>query len=84
MVEKYIPSLFQTALGQKIQGLNEAKYSIIPTILVVIFALYLTFGISFDLKYCSIGFYLLWIGVIALIAYAILHRKNNSSIGNMP
>ena len=84
IVEKYIPSLFQTTLGQKIQDLNEAKYSIIPTILIVIFALYLTFGVAIDLEYCSIGFYLLWIGIIALVAYAVLHRKNNSSVGNMP
>lgn len=76
IVEKYIPALFQSSFGQKIQELDEAKYSMIPTVLVIIFALYLSFSLSIDLKYCSIGFYLLWIGVISLIAYAILHRKN--------
>lgn len=84
IVEKYVPSLFKTTLGQKLQNVNEAKYSIIPTILIVLFALYLSFGSSITLKYCSIGFYVLWIGIIALVAYAILHRKNNSSVGNMP
>ena len=76
IVEKYIPALFQSSFGQKIQELDEAKYSMIPTVLVIIFALYLCFSLSIDLKYCSIGFYLLCIGVISLIAYAILHRKN--------
>ena len=78
IVEKYIPSLFNTGIGKKIQNLDNPKYSLIPTIVSAIFALYLTIDLGIDsFKYYNIGFYSLWIGSICLIAYAIFHKKED-------
>lgn len=78
LVEKYIPALFNTNIGRKIAEINNPKYSLIPTILVAIFAIYLTSYLSIDsFKYYNIGFYLVWIGTISLVAYAFLHKKDD-------
>lgn len=78
IVEKYIPSLFNTAIGKKIKDLDNPKYSLVPTVLVAIFAIYLTvsLGIS-SFKYYNIGFYAMWLGTISLVAYAFLHKKDD-------
>lgn len=75
IVEKYIPTLFDTQLGQKIQELDNTKYSLFPTILSAFFALYLTFELHADFKHYNLGFYSLWVGTICLIAYSFLHRN---------
>lgn len=78
IVEKYMPKLFDTDIGKKIQNLDNPKYSLVPTVLVAIFAIYLTTTLSISsFKYYNIGFYSLWIGVICLVAYAIVHKNNN-------
>lgn len=78
LVEKYVPALFDTKIGSKIKNLDNTKYSLVPTILVTIFAVYLTanLGVS-TFKYYNIGFYILWIGIISLVAYAFIYKKNN-------
>ena len=43
LVEKYIPSLFDTTLGKKIKNINNPKASLVPTFLGAAFALYLTY-----------------------------------------
>lgn len=78
-VEKYIPSLFNTNIGRKIKDINSPKASLIPTILAACFALYMTVDFGIDFSTYSLGFYSLWIGVICLVAYAILHKNNNNS-----
>ena len=85
-VEKYIPSLFNTNIGKKIRDLDNAKYSLIPTILSAILIIYLSITVDFELDILGIGFYILWIGVICLVAYAILNRKRqitDNSINTM-
>ena len=77
LVEKYIPSLFNTEIGKKIRNVNNAKYSLIPTILSVVFAIYLTVTLDVSFEYYNIGFYALWIGVASLVAYAFLHKPDN-------
>lgn len=78
MVEKYVPFLFNNGLGRKIQELDNPKYSLIPTVLIAIFAVYETTQLGIEsFKYYNIGFYCLWIGVISLVAYAILHKKED-------
>jgi len=77
-VEKYIPQLFNTTLGRKIKNLNNPKFSLIPTVLVAVFAIYLYNKLDLDaiskyLKY-GLGFWSLWIGVISLVAHAILYK----------
>lgn len=76
-VEKYIPSLFNTSIGKKIKDINNPKASLVPTILGAIFAVYLTSKLDVSFSNYSLGFYSLWIGVICLVAYAIIHKNND-------
>jgi hypothetical protein len=78
VVEKYIPALFNSEIGRKIQECDNQKYSLIPTVLSTIFAIYLTstMGTS-SFGYYNIGFYAMWIGTISLVAYALIHKKDN-------
>lgn len=77
LIEKYTPSLFNSNLGRKISEINNPKLSLIPTILSVIFIVYLQINLNVSSSYVShgLGFYLLWIGIICLVLYAILHKK---------
>ncbi len=78
IVETYIPSLFNTGIGQKIQESNSAKTSLIPTILSAGFTIYLTSTLDkLGFEYFNIGFYAMWIGTISLVAYAFLHRQED-------
>ena len=77
VVKKYIPSLFNTEIGKKIDNLENPKYSLIPTIVAAVFAFYVTTKLDVSyFKYYRIGFYCMWIGTISLIAYAFLHRND--------
>lgn len=77
IVEKYVPFLFNSTIGRKVQECNNQKYSLIPTILVAAITLYLNMGQGVELfEYYSIGFYSLWIGTISLVVYAFLHKNN--------
>ena len=79
IVEKYIPSLFNTSLGKKLANIKNPKASLVPTILAVAFAVYLHMHLDIDTNYASygLGFYSLWVGAISLVAYAILHKKEH-------
>lgn len=80
IVAKYVPSLFNSAIGRKIEECNNPKFSLIPTVLCGIFTIYVTSILGIDsFKYYSIGFYLMWIGTISLIAYAFLHKADSNS-----
>lgn len=75
-VEKYIPSLFNTTIGKKLQTINNTKVSLVPTILSVIIVLYLNSRLDIsEYGNYGFGFYLLWIGIISLVAYAFVYRK---------
>lgn len=77
IVEKYFPALFKTSMGQRIQEMDNPKYSLIPTLLSAILVIYLTCTLGVDMfKYYNIGFYSLWIGVICLVIYAVIHRNS--------
>ena len=80
IVEKYVPVLFNSNLGQKIKECENPKYSLIPTVLSAIFTIYLTSILGIDsFEYYNIGFYAIWIGTISLVAYAFLHRKEDNN-----
>ncbi len=76
-IQKYIPKLFSTNLGTKIANVTNPKISLIPTILVVGFVIYLNTKFDFNGEYLKngIGFYLLWLGIICLVAHAIIYKK---------
>jgi len=82
-VEKYASRLYERGLGKLLKKVENPKFAIIPTVLVAGIAIYLTsvsmdIGSSFD-DYSDyikngIGFYLLWLGVLCLIAHAFLYK----------
>ena len=80
-VEKYIPNLINAGFWQKIANIKNSKASLVPTFLIAALALYLTLNADIKFSYYSLGFYLLWLGIICLIAYPILH-KNNTDVQN--
>lgn len=78
LVEKYVPFLFNNWVGRKVQDCNNPKFSLIPTVLVAIFAIYKTSVLGIDsFKYYNLGFYTMWIGVISLVAYAFLNKTDD-------
>lgn len=79
LVEKYVPSFFETNIGKKIKDINNPKASLVPTILGAAFAIYLTMKLDVEFSAYSLGFYSMWVGVICLVAYAILHKNNNEN-----
>ncbi len=83
-LQKDIPRVFNSNLGRKIENASP-KLSIIPTILVVGFVIYLNTKSDFNSEYLKngLGFYLLWLGVICLVAHAILYKKPTETQANV-
>ena len=80
-VEKYTPFLFNNGIGRRIQDCENPKYSLIPTVLAAIFAIYVTSILGIDtFEYYNIGFYSMWIGTISLVIYAFLHKPDNEDL----
>lgn len=81
LVEKYAPFLFNNWVGEKVQECQNQKFSLIPTVLSAIFAIYLTSKLGLrTFKYYNIGFYAMWIGTICLVIYAFLHKSDDNEI----
>ena len=79
IVDKYIPFLFNSTIGQKIRDCENPKLSLIPTVLSAIVAIYLTSILGIDsFGNYNLGFYAMWIGTISLVGYAFLHRKDDN------
>ena len=82
IIEKYLPQLFNTNLSQKIANIKNPKLSLVPLVLIIIFVIYLNIKMG---EYKNLdkgaGFYLLWIGIIAMAAHSIIYKgstqKNN-------
>mgnify|MGYP004503072777 FL=1 len=80
LVKKYVPSLFNSNIGKKIQDCDNPKFSLIPTVIAAVFAIYMTSTLGMkSFKYYNIGFYAMWIGTISLVAYAFLHKQDDES-----
>ncbi len=79
IVEKYIPSLFNSVFGQKIRDCKNSKFSLIPTVLTAVFAIYLTTTLDVEsFGYYNLGFYAMWLGTLSLVGYAFLHKNDNN------
>ena len=80
-IEKYIPQMFNSGIGRMIEKAN-AKLVIIPTILSAAFAIYMIVNINVDSSYIKygIGFYVLWIGIISLLAYSFIYKGNQNNM----
>lgn len=76
-IKKYVPQIFNSGFGKMIENAN-SKLSIIPTLVAVVFVLYLTFNLNVDGKYIKfgLGFYVLWLGVISLVGHSIFYKGN--------
>ena len=83
-VEKYVPALFDTPAGKKVKEWDKPKYTLVPTIIIALISLWLTVSLGRSFKYYTIGFYLLWIGTICLIVYAILNKNSYRFDGDKP
>lgn len=78
-IKKYIPQMFNSGLGRMIDNAN-AKLVIIPTVLAAIFAIYMIVNINVDSTYIKygVGFYVLWIGIIASLAHSFIYKGNDN------
>ena len=83
-IEKYLPQLFDNSVGKLVKKANNPKFSLIPTVLVAGFAVYMLININVDSEYLKygLGFYLLWVGIIALVGHSIFYKKQNSEAIN--
>ena len=84
-LQKYVPQVFNSSFGKKIENANP-KFAIIPTILVAAFVIYLTIHLDVDSQYIKhgLGFWVLWIGIISLVGHTIFYKKqvinNNQTV----
>lgn len=78
-IEKYVPQLFNNWVGNIVQKAKNPKFALVPTILVAVFAISLIIRLDVDSEYIKygIGFWILWVGIIALIGHAIFYKKPN-------
>lgn len=78
-IEKYVPQLFNNWVGNLVQKAKNPKFALVPTILVAVFAISLIVRLDVDSDYIKygLGFWVLWIGIIALIGHAIFYKKQN-------
>jgi len=76
-IKKFAPQLFNSNMGKIIDKVNNPKFALIPTIIVTVFLIYLfvEIGDTSYLKY-GIGFFTVWLGVIALIGHSIFYKKS--------
>lgn len=81
-IEKYVPQLFNNWLGNLVKKARNPKFALIPTILVAIFAISLIVRLDIDSEYIKygLGFYILWVGIIALFGHAIFYKNSNDSV----
>jgi len=84
-LEQYVPQVFNSGIGRKIANVDNPKLSLIPTILIIAFVIYLYNTLEVDSEFIKngIGFYLLWIGVIALVGHAIFYKGNIEKNNNV-
>lgn len=80
VVEKYVPQLFNNVVGRIVEKIENPKFALIPTALVAGYAIYLITQLDVASDYISygLGFYVLWIGILALIGHAIFYKKEKS------
>lgn len=81
-IEQYVPQLFNNNVGRLVEKANNPKFSLIPTILITCFAIYMIINIDVDSEYIKygLGFYLLWVGIISLIGHAIFYKKQDEVV----
>ncbi len=78
-IEKYVPQLFNNWVGNIVQKAKNPKFALVPTILAAVFAISLIIRLDVDSEYIKygLGFYILWVGIIALVGHAIFYKNKN-------
>lgn len=80
-IEKYVPQLFNNGVGKIVKKLDNPKFSLIPTALVIILAIYVsTLVETSDYIKFGLGFYMLWLGGIAMVLHAIFYKGENKTV----
>ena len=76
-IEKYIPQLFNNWLGNLVRKAKNPKFALIPTILIVLFAVSLVLDMDISSEYIKygLGFWVLWLGIVCLVGHAIFYKK---------
>jgi len=74
---EFIPSFGETGFGKKIMA-SSAKITLIPTIIIALVIISKTSDISSEYTHFKIGFFMIWLGIISLIAYAFLYKNENN------
>ena len=76
IIEKYVPQAFNNGLGALVKKLNNPKFALIPTLLALGLAIYLYSELDVAAEYIKygIGFWILWIGIIALVGHSIFYK----------
>lgn len=79
-VKKYLPQLFNNWVGNIVQKAENPKSALVPTILVAVFAISLIIRLDVNSEYIKygLGFYILWVGIIALVGHAILYKNKTA------
>ena len=81
-VKKYLPKLFENNIGRKIYDINDQRWILIPVALTVIFAFVVkgeTKTEFLNIVY-GLGFYLMWLGVISLVAFAFMYKNEKIKV----
>lgn len=80
LAQKYVPQLFNNPVGKTIEKINNPKFALVPSIMVAVYAIYLLtqLDVSSDYIKYGLGFYILWIGIIALIGHAIFYKNQQT------
>jgi len=81
-IEKYVPQMFNNGIGNLVKKANNPKFSLIPTVLTVAFAIYLYIRLDVDTEYLKygLGFYSLWLGAACLVAHSFLYKKQSEQV----
>ncbi|MFI3307663.1 MAG: hypothetical protein R3Y21_03765 [Mycoplasmatota bacterium] len=81
-VKKYVPKMYDNEIGRKVDEINNPKVLIVPTAIIAILAIYLVSEIDVSSEYIEygLGFYALWVGIIALGAHSFLYKYENMPV----
>ena len=78
-LKKMIPGLFKTGFGKWLEK-ADMRFALIPVGLILLIALFS--GVTGEVGsygHYSIGFYLLWVAVVALVVFPFIYKAKKSS-----
>ncbi len=73
-IKKYVPQLFNSGMGRAIENAKPI-FSLIPTGIALLLNIYLFTTLDSSLFSFGIGFYMIVVGIIVMIAYAFIYKE---------